>query len=112
MENADRCQLLSGETGLEAMLKKKKELFVLFYASWCPFSLAFLPKFIASAGNNEACHVRIMIDDEDGLVDKYNIEVYPTVLFFKDGKVAKRLDGVSHVGLDEGKLGKFIRSCA
>jgi thiol-disulfide isomerase/thioredoxin len=108
---ADKCELLKSESDLEKALKSKKELFVLFYASWCPYSQAFLPKYIESANKNQECHVRVAIDDLEDLCDKYKIEVYPTVLFFRDGKVTKRLDGVPHVGLDDPKLKKFIDSC-
>jgi hypothetical protein len=43
---------------------------------------------------------------------KYSIEVFPTVLFFEKGKLAKRLDGVYHRGLSQGQLEDFARLCA
>jgi len=107
----DKCELIKSEKELEKALKDKKEFFVLFYASWCPFSQAFLPKFIESAKKSEQCHKRIVIDDKDELVEKYDINVYPTVLYFKDGKVIKRLDGVPHEGLNAPKLKGFIDHC-
>jgi hypothetical protein len=34
-------------------------------------------------------------------LNKYSVEVVPTVLLFKNGKVSKRLDGVLGKGLTE-----------
>jgi hypothetical protein len=52
-----------------------------------------------------------MIDDLEDVCEKYSISVYPTVLFFKKGKVAKRLDGISGEGLNEKKLTDLMDSC-
>ncbi|MCX5726683.1 MAG: thioredoxin family protein [Candidatus Saganbacteria bacterium] len=107
----DKCELIKKESDLYKAIKSKKELFALFYASWCPYSQAFLPKFIESADRNNECHVRIVIDDKDTLLDKYKIEVFPTVLFFRNGKVTERLDSIPHEGLNSSKLEKFIGLC-
>ena len=58
---------------------------VLFYASWCPFSQAFLPTYLAHAATGDPCYARIIVDDGDPLVEKYAINVFPTVLFFEKG---------------------------
>ena len=97
--------------GLDDVLKSKDKVFVLFYASWCPFSQEFLPMFEKFAkGTTQSC-VRVMTDDKPNLCRKYSVDVVPTVLFFKNGKVVKRLDGVASVGLDEKKLMNFISKC-
>jgi thiol-disulfide isomerase/thioredoxin len=108
----DKCPLIETENDLDKMLKSKKELFVLFYASWCPYSRRFLPEFMDHAKGSDLCHMRVIIDDKDDLVDKYDIEVYPTVLYFKNGKLAKRLDGVPHEGLDTDTLKVFVANCS
>jgi len=87
-------------------------VFVLFYAPWCPFSLAFLPVFEKHAAGRDADFVRVLLDGNEPLFDEHGIEVYPTVLFFKDGKVSKRLDGKHLVGLREKQLADLIVSCA
>jgi thioredoxin 1 len=107
----DKCELIKKESDLDKAIKSKKELFALFYASWCPYSQAFLPKFIESANKSDICHVRFIVDDLDELQDKYDVEVYPTVLFFKNGKVVRRLDGIPHEGLNPSKLEKFVELC-
>lgn len=87
-------------------------VFVLFYAPWCPFSQAFLPVFEKHAAGRETDFVRVLLDGNEPLFDEHGIEVYPTVLFFKDGKVSKRLDGKHLVGLKENQLTDLIVSCA
>ena len=42
-EGADHaCVLLGGASDLDEAVKSRDKLMVLFYASWCPFSRAFL----------------------------------------------------------------------
>ena len=107
----NECELINSASELEKKIKEKGNVFVLFYASWCPFSRAFLPDFLTSAYNNTACHVRILIDNQDDLVEKYSIDVYPTVLYFEKGKPVKRLDGIPHEGLTQAQLKEFIERC-
>ncbi len=85
--------------------------FVLFYASWCPFSQAFLPVYEKYANGREKEFVRIVLDGNEELFEEHGIEVYPTVLFFKEGRVARRLDGKHLAGLKEKQLTELIVSC-
>ena len=104
-------KLLLNENDFEQVLKEKESVFVLFYASWCPYSARFLPIFEKHAEDPARHCVRVVIDDLDSLVDKYNIVVYPTVIFFNKGKVTKRLDGLHGEGLKETQLKDFIDKC-
>jgi thiol-disulfide isomerase/thioredoxin len=108
----DTCVLVESPEELEAAIESRDKLMVLFYASWCPFSQAFLPTYRKHAAAGEPCYVRILVDDGDALAEKYSIEVFPTVLFFDKGKLAKRLDGVYHRGLSQGQLEDFALRCA
>ena len=86
-------------------------VFVLFYADWCPFSRAFLPVFEEHAAGRDEDFIRVLLDGNEDLFDEYDVEVYPTVLFFKSGKVSKRLDGRHLSGLREKQLTDLIASC-
>jgi thioredoxin 1 len=108
----DTCVLVQSPEELEAAIKSRDRLMVLFYASWCPFSQAFLPTYRKHAAAGDPCYVRILVDDGDALTEKYSIEVYPTVLYFEKGKVVKRLDGAFHRGLTKSQLEDFARRCA
>jgi thiol-disulfide isomerase/thioredoxin len=82
----------------------KDKAVVLFYATWCPFSQAFLPIFEEySKRNPEEC-LRVIVDEEPDVCDEYGIEYYPTVIMFRKGKVHKRLDAEPHVGLSKKQL--------
>jgi hypothetical protein len=43
-------------------------------------------------------------NDQEKIADQYSVKIYPTMLFFENGVVSKRLDGVLGVGLDEKQL--------
>ena len=84
---------------LEDNMSKQKSM-VLFYADWCGHCKNFLPKWdqMSSSWNNSNENVK-MIKVECGkpdennahreLMEKYEIEGYPTILVFKDGKATK-----------------------
>ena len=103
---------IDDRSDLSDALKKMDRAFVLFYASWCPFSKRFLPVFDEFAKKNTGSCLRVLVDDNEDICDKYKISVYPTVLFFKKGRVVKRLDGISGEGLNEKKLKDFIGECS
>ena len=111
MGEKERCELLGGPEDLEKAIQTHDRLFVLFYASWCPFSQAFLPAYADLAEPGDPCYVRVLSNDYDAHVEKYGIEVYPTVLYFEKGKLAKRLDGRHLMGLSKKKFESFIGQC-
>jgi thiol-disulfide isomerase/thioredoxin len=99
------------EAEIEKQLETKDHVFVLFYESWCPFSQRFLPVFNKFAQNQKKECVKVVADYKLKLCDKYEIEVFPTVLFFEKGQVAKRLDGEAGVGLSQKQLDDFAEKC-
>ena len=106
-----QCPRVETETGaeLEEALKGKDRVVVLFYASWCPFCLRFLPLFERRV--DETLDFLLVQDDQERLLERYAVKVVPTVLLFEKGKVSQRLDGTPGVGLDEGQLSAFIAAC-
>ena len=84
---------------------------MLFYSTWCTFCTSFLPIFAKTAAGNPAAFAKVSIDDLPGLEDSFDIEVVPTVLFFRAGGLKNRLDGVLGRGLDEEDLRAFVKSC-
>jgi thioredoxin 1 len=108
----DACVLLGSAEELDEAIRSRDKLMVLFYASWCPYSQAFLRTFLDHAASGDPCYARIVVDDGDPLIRRFEIDVYPTVLFFEHGQVARRLDGAFHRGLSQGQLEDFTRRCA
>ncbi len=83
---------------------KKDKAFVLFYATWCPFSRRFLPIFEEySKSHPEEC-LSVIVDEEPDVSEEYAIEYYPTVIMFEKGKAQKRLDAEPGVGLNKKQL--------
>jgi thiol-disulfide isomerase/thioredoxin len=95
---------------LEDTLRSKDRAFVLFYATWCPYSRRFLPIFEKFAQDKTRTCMSVLVDDKASLCEKYSIEVYPTVLVFDKGKVVQRLDGVLGVGLSEKQLMSLVET--
>jgi thioredoxin 1 len=110
MKTTERCVLVDNEQVLKDTLKANERVVALFYASWCPFCVDFLPVFQKRAEGEELVFL-VVQDDKETMGDRYAVEVVPTVLFFQNGKVARRLDGTLGVGLNEKQLTKFIQTC-
>jgi len=110
MKTAKRCALVDNEQGLKDTLKAKERVIALFFASWCPFCVDFLPVF-QNCAEGEGLSFLVVQDDQETMGDPYAVEVVPTVLFFRNGTVARRLDGTLGVGLNEKMLTDFIHAC-
>jgi thioredoxin 1 len=91
---------------LEGELKKNKQVLALFYASWCPYCMRFVPFFDDKVPDLDFAKViHVLLDDNDNpLWDDYNISAVPTVILFENFKVKKRLDGRLGSGLKESQL--------
>ncbi len=111
MRQDDPFKWVDNADDLAEMVKTCEKAIALFYASWCPFCIRFLPAFKQQAQRKRG-HFVIVQDDDEVMAARYSVEVYPTVLFIEKGIVSKRLDGVLGVGLDEKKLAGFIASCS
>ncbi len=96
---------------IDSVIKHNKRTYALFYASWCPFCISFLPIFEECADkkdHDEFIHVKI--DDQiNPLWEEYCIEVVPTVILFEAEKVSRRLNGIHGTGLSEKELKEFLK---
>jgi thioredoxin len=110
MSKIDKRKLIDVEHGLDEELKHKDRVFVLFYASWCPFSARFLPIFDKYSQEKTRRCLRVKIDDKASLMEEYSVDVVPTVLLFENGTVIKRLDGVAGAGLNEEQLKELVNA--
>ena len=101
---------VSSKRDLETQLRKNKKVLALFYSSWCPFCRSFLPVFLNfSSKKGIGALLRVKMDDyDDPLWEEYSIEAVPTVIFFDQGEVRRRLDGRSGYGLGELQFKKWL----
>ena len=91
----------SKKSSFHEKIDNKDKAFVLFYATWCPHSQRFLPIFEEYSKNNPKDCLSVIVDEEPDVFDEFDIEYYPTVIVFKNGKVDKRLDAEPGVGLNK-----------
>lgn len=81
---------------IEQVLKENKFVIVDVYAEWCGPCKLLAPIFKAlnKELGSQYKFAKLNGDDEKDLLTRFNIESYPTILFFKDGNEMGR-----HVGL-------------
>jgi len=96
----------------QLVANKNRDVIVLFYSTWCPYCRSFQPVFNKYSENpGSAVYMKVPIDeDENPMWETYSLDAVPSVLLFRNGQVAKRLDCERGVGLNEAKLSAWLKS--
>lgn len=98
------------EKALEDRIGRDEPVLVLFYADWCPFCEAFLPKFRnARNGLPVDAAAANLSHPEDPRWEAHDIETIPTLVLFKGGEERSRLEATSGEGLHKDDLEGFVR---
>jgi len=80
-----------------------------FYATWCGPCRMLSPMLDKLAGSyaDKIKFVKINVDESPGLAQNFQVQAIPTLIFFKDGKVADRITGVPEEADLKASLDKF-----
>jgi thioredoxin 1 len=70
-----------------------------FFADWCPFCTEFAPSFSNLQGGGFGVAVADLTDEASPLWDRFEIEVVPSVVVFREGVPVFRADGRFMEGL-------------
>ena len=81
-----------------------------FYATWCGPCRELSPMLDAAAGSftDKIKFFKLNVDESPGLAQNFQVQAIPTLLFFKDGKLADRTTGL----LSESELKDKLQSLA
>jgi thioredoxin 1 len=89
------------------VLQSDKAVIVDFWAEWCGPCHAVAPVLdkIAEERSDELRLVKVNIDEEPALAQKYGVVSIPTIVLFKDGQPAAAAVGAQPKGAIERSLG-------
>ena len=95
------------DTFTQEVLESDKPVIVDFWAEWCGPCHAVAPVLdkIATERADELKLVKVNIDEEQGIAQRYGIASIPTMVLFKDGQPAAAAIGAQPKGALERQLG-------
>lgn len=93
---AEKIKNINSTQEFDDMIKQNKYVLVDFWAAWCAPCRMVAPVIekIAEQYSGKINVAKVDVDAQQELAIRYGIQSIPTVIFFKDGRIASKEIGV------------------